>query len=87
MLTVIYGLIIIAATFLGAFVGLGGGVVIKPLLDLIGKSPIDKFYIIVCRFCNEHKLDGATHKSKNKNQFQTDNHNFNRSGYGRYFRN
>ena len=41
MLTVIYGLIIIAATFLGAFVGLGGGVVIKPLLDLIGKSPID----------------------------------------------
>ena len=26
---------------MGAFVGLGGGVVIKPLLDLIGKSPID----------------------------------------------
>ena len=39
--TVIYGIIIIFATFMGAFVGLGGGVIIKPLLDLIGKDPIN----------------------------------------------
>lgn len=37
----IYGLIIITATFLGAFVGLGGGVIIKPLLDLIGKDTVN----------------------------------------------
>ena len=41
MTTVIYGIIISLATFLGAFVGLGGGVIIKPMLDLIGKDTID----------------------------------------------
>ncbi len=41
MIVVIYSLIIFAATFLGAFVGLGGGVIIKPLLDLIGYDSID----------------------------------------------
>ncbi len=37
----IYAVIILCATFLGAFVGLGGGVIIKPLLDLIGHDTID----------------------------------------------
>ncbi len=41
MYIIIYSLIIITATFLGAFVGLGGGVIIKPLLDLIGHDAID----------------------------------------------
>lgn len=41
MITVLYSVIIFAATFLGAFVGLGGGVIIKPLLDLIGYDTID----------------------------------------------
>lgn len=41
MFIILYGLIIIAATLLGAFVGLGGGVIIKPLLDLIGHDSID----------------------------------------------
>lgn len=41
MYIVIYGIIIFAATFLGAFVGLGGGVIIKPMLDLIGHDTID----------------------------------------------
>lgn len=36
----IYSVIIFCATFLGAFVGLGGGVIIKPLLDLIGHDSI-----------------------------------------------
>ena len=40
MTTVLYGIIIIFATFMGAFVGLGGGVIIKPLLDLIGKDSV-----------------------------------------------
>lgn len=41
MTTFIYGIIIALATFLGAFVGLGGGVIIKPMLDLIGQDTID----------------------------------------------
>lgn len=41
MTTIIYGIIIALATFLGAFVGLGGGVIIKPMLDLIGQDTID----------------------------------------------
>ncbi|MCH5315094.1 MAG: sulfite exporter TauE/SafE family protein [Eubacterium sp.] len=41
MIIALYGVIIIIATMLGAFVGLGGGVIIKPLLDLIGHDSID----------------------------------------------
>lgn len=41
MFIVIYAVIIFTATFLGAFVGLGGGVIIKPMLDLIGHDTID----------------------------------------------
>ncbi len=40
MYELIYSVIIFCATFLGAFVGLGGGVIIKPLLDLIGHDSI-----------------------------------------------
>lgn len=36
MLYLIYALVIITATTLGAVAGLGGGVIIKPLLDLVG---------------------------------------------------
>ncbi len=39
MLAVIYSAVILAATTLGAFVGLGGGVIIKPVLDFIGAEP------------------------------------------------
>ena len=39
MLIVVYSLVILAATTLGAFVGLGGGVIIKPVLDFIGAEP------------------------------------------------
>ncbi|MGN0523125.1 MAG: sulfite exporter TauE/SafE family protein [Eubacterium sp.] len=41
MFVLIYAVIIFMATFLGAFVGLGGGVIIKPMLDLIGHDTID----------------------------------------------
>ena len=36
MLYLIYALVIVVATSLGAVAGLGGGVIIKPLLDLVG---------------------------------------------------
>ncbi|MFR5876768.1 MAG: sulfite exporter TauE/SafE family protein [Eubacterium sp.] len=48
MYIIIYSIIIFAATFLGAFVGLGGGVIIKPLLDLIGHDTIDVVNFISC---------------------------------------
>lgn len=40
MFLLLYGIIIFCATLFGAFVGLGGGVIIKPLLDLIGHDTI-----------------------------------------------
>ena len=39
MLQLIYTAVILVATTLGAFVGLGGGVIIKPVLDFIGAEP------------------------------------------------
>ena len=36
MLYLIYALVIVVSTSLGAVAGLGGGVIIKPLLDLVG---------------------------------------------------
>ncbi len=39
MLQLIYSAVILVATTLGAFVGLGGGVIIKPVLDFIGQEP------------------------------------------------
>ena len=39
--TVIYTAVILIATFFGSFVGLGGGVIIKPVLDAIGIDPVD----------------------------------------------
>lgn len=48
MFNIIYAIIILFATFMGAFVGLGGGVVIKPLLDLIGHDTIDVVNFISC---------------------------------------
>lgn len=39
MLSVIYAIVILVATTLGSFVGLGGGVIIKPILDFIGEEP------------------------------------------------
>lgn len=42
MVALIYGAVVCIATLLGAFVGLGGGVVIKPVLDLIGAHPLEQ---------------------------------------------
>lgn len=41
MIVFIYCIIIFIATTLGACVGLGGGVIIKPMLDLIGHDTVD----------------------------------------------
>lgn len=41
MITVIYSLIIFIACTIGAIVGIGGGVIIKPLLDLMGYHTVE----------------------------------------------
>ena len=44
----IYSFIILFATFMGSFVGLGGGVIIKSLLDLIGHDSVATVNFISC---------------------------------------
>ncbi len=46
MVALLYGIVVCIATFLGAFVGLGGGVVIKPVLDVIGAHPLEQISFI-----------------------------------------
>lgn len=72
MTTVLYAIIIIFATFMGAFVGLGGGVIIKPLLDLIGKDPIDvvNFYSTCAVFSMSISSTIKHIKSKTKIDFK-----------------
>lgn len=41
MITTIYTIIILFATVIGALVGMGGGIIIKPLLDLIGYHTVE----------------------------------------------
>lgn len=41
MISIIYAMIMFIATFLGASAGLGGGVIIKPVLDFIGAHDIN----------------------------------------------
>lgn len=41
MITVIYGIVILIATIIGALVGMGGGVIIKPVLDMIGVHSVE----------------------------------------------
>lgn len=48
MLTAIYTVVILIATTLGAFVGLGGGVIIKPVLDFIGSEPRAQVDFLSC---------------------------------------
>ena len=72
MTTVLYGIIIIFATFMGAYVGLGGGVIIKPLLDLIGKDPISivNFYSACAVFSMSISSTIKHIKSKTKIDFK-----------------
>lgn len=46
MIGMIYGIVIFIATFLGALVGLGGGVIIKPVLDFIGLHSTEEIALL-----------------------------------------
>lgn len=41
MIDAIYSIVVFTSTLLGALVGLGGGVIIKPMLDLIGNDSVE----------------------------------------------
>lgn len=41
MIGAIYSIVVFISTMLGALVGLGGGVIIKPMLDLIGRDNVE----------------------------------------------
>lgn len=72
MFNFIYGIIILFATFAGAFVGLGGGVIIKPLLDLVGHDSIDVVnFLSSCAVFSMSISATAKHiKSKTKINFR-----------------
>ena len=62
VVALLYGIVVCIATFLGAFVGLGGGVVIKPVLDVIGASiGADQFYFLLCGVCYVYHVDGKAY--------------------------
>lgn len=42
MIYLLYGVVILVSTLLGAFVGLGGGVIIKPVLDVINAHSLEQ---------------------------------------------
>lgn len=46
MISIIYAVVIFIATFLGACAGLGGGVIIKPVLDFIGQHDLNTISFI-----------------------------------------
>ncbi|WP_225046886.1 sulfite exporter TauE/SafE family protein [Lacticaseibacillus kribbianus] len=48
MLYLLYAVIILVANVLGAVVGMGGGVLIKPLLDMIGAHPLIQINFFSC---------------------------------------
>jgi len=52
MIEILYFLVIIAASAIGAIAGMGGGVIIKPILDFIGYHPVISvsFYSTVAVF-------------------------------------
>lgn len=72
MQQLIYGAVIIFATFFGAFAGLGGGVIIKPVLDLIGYDTIDTVnFISACAVFSMSISSTARHiKAKTKIDFK-----------------
>lgn len=68
MLEIIYAAVILVATTLGAFVGLGGGVIIKPVLDFIGAQPREQvdFLSSVSVFTMSLVSTGKAIKNKTK---------------------
>lgn len=72
MLQVIYSAVILVATTLGAFVGLGGGVIIKPVLDFIGAEPRMQVDFLSCVAVFTMSVVSTGRHIKNKVEFKKD---------------
>ena len=51
MVLILYGFVVFLATLLGSFVGLGGGVIIKPV------SNRNFFLFVLCCFCDVDNIN------------------------------
>lgn len=72
MIAVIYALVILAATTLGSFVGLGGGVIIKPILDFIGEEPRMQVDFLSCVAVFTMSIVSTGKAIRNKVSFKKD---------------
>lgn len=70
MLSLIYAVVILIATSLGAFVGLGGGVIIKPVLDFIGAEPRMQVDFLSCVAVFTMSIVSTVKSIKNKVDFK-----------------
>ncbi|MBQ3044766.1 MAG: sulfite exporter TauE/SafE family protein [Clostridia bacterium] len=69
MLALIYAVVILVATTLGSFVGLGGGVIIKPILDFIGEEPRAQVDFLSCVAVFTMSIVSTGKQIKNKVSF------------------
>ena len=70
MLQIIYAAVILLATTLGSFVGLGGGVIIKPVLDFIGAEPRMQVDFLSCVAVFTMSVVSTIKQIKNKVTFR-----------------
>ncbi len=70
MLQLIYAAVILLATSLGAFVGLGGGVIIKPVLDFIAAEPRMQVDFLSCVAVFTMSIVSTRKQIKNKVEFK-----------------
>lgn len=70
MLQLIYAAVILVATTLGAFVGLGGGVIIKPVLDFIGAEPRMQVDFLSCMAVFTMSIVSTGKSIRNKVEFK-----------------
>ena len=70
MLQLIYAAVILVATTLGAFVGLGGGVIIKPVLDFIGAEPRMQVDFLSCMAVFTMSIVSTCKQIRNKVSFK-----------------
>lgn len=70
MLQLVYSAVILLATTLGAFVGLGGGVIIKPVLDFIGAEPRMQVDFLSSVAVFTMSIVSTTKQIKNKVEFR-----------------
>lgn len=66
MIGILYGIVIFIATFLGASVGLGGGVIIKPVLDFIGLHSTEEIALLSAFSVFSMSISSTAHHIKNK---------------------